>query len=109
MNSETNLDILTEAVKVALQGKAILNTTKQSLSRAYSIAGADHTRRTSPYGRYQVHVHAQQDSMKATVMFTDYGGGGKGAAISRVSVMLDNFTDLASQIGQFLSTGRRMP
>ena len=107
MNSETNLDILTEAVKSALQGNALLNITKQNLSRAYALSGADHSRRTSPYGRYQVHVIAQRESLKAVAMFTDYGNNGSGASSSRVGVTLDNFTDLASQIGSFLTTGKR--
>lgn len=110
MNSETSLDILTEAVKSALQGKAIISVTKQNLNRAYALSRQDSpvAGRTAPFGRYQVHVLAQQDGVKATAMFTDYGVNGKGASTSRIAVMLDNFTDLASQIGQFLTTGRRV-
>jgi len=107
MNSETNLDILTEAVKTALQGREILNVTKQSLSRGYSLSSSDSSKRTSPYGRYQVHIVAQRDNLKAVAMFMDYGIKGTGASSTRIGVTLDNFTDLATQVGSFLTTGKR--
>lgn len=106
MNSETILDNLTDAVKMALQGKAIVNVTKHNLSRAYSLSGVRGS--SSPFGRYQVHLIAMRDSLKATVMYNDYGPKGKGGAnSSRESVALDDVADLGAKIGQFLLTGQR--
>lgn len=106
MNTESILDSLTDAVKLALQGKAIVNVTKQNLSRAYALSGA--TSSSNPFGRWQVHVVAVRDTLKATVIYNDYGPKGKGGSSSaRQVVTLDNVTDLGTQIGQFLSTGQR--
>lgn len=105
MSAATTLDELTKAVVSTLTG-LMVNVTRSGLAVSFSLQGAK-TTRAVPYGRYQVHIVLERDTLNATAVFNDYGTNNRGANSSRDSINLSNIPNLAAEIGQYLQTGSR--